>query len=176
MNFRNVGIAACVAAGVMGASAPARADLQAYIRALPVFQVGTDAFVSFGTVVEARTNLNALWASGNYRLECSDPNIRPPLTGNRGWSDNGLWGPRAVTVTVPATVPSIQALPGWLTVMGGTYVSCTYTHSGSARTNLLPIGSGGTTIPIGGDSWEESETIAFGVMKPGTSFGGGCIM
>jgi hypothetical protein len=169
-------IATLFAVGMAGASAPVQADLQAYLRALPVYQVSTDAFITFGTVVEARTNMNALWASGNYRIDCDDPHIRPALTGSRGWSDNGFKGPRAITVTVPAVVPSVQALPGWLGVMGGTFVNCTYTHSGAAKNNVLPIGSGGTTVQIGGDNWEESETIFFAAMKPGTSFGGGCIM
>jgi hypothetical protein len=155
---------------------PAHADLKANLIPLPAAQVGTDGFISFGTVVTASTNINSIWASANYRIECSDPAIRPALSGGRGWSDNGLWGPRSVTVTAPEWVPSIQELPGWHMVMGGTYVSCVHTNIGYAKTNILPIGAGGTTIPLGGDTWEETKQITFGVMKPGTSFGGGCIM
>lgn len=175
MNINGLKLGAPIVASLLAFSGPAHADLYANLHALPAYQVGTDAFVSFGTMVDARTNINSIWAAGRYQLECDDPHIRPALTGSRGWSDNGLWGPRRVIVTVPEILPAIQALPGWHAVMGGTFSNCVYTHSGSAKTNFLPIGTGGTTIQIGGDSWEESQSIVFGVMKPGTSFGGGCI-
>jgi hypothetical protein len=155
---------------------PARADINADLIPLPAVQLGTDGFISFGTVVTATTNINSIWASANYRIECSDPAIRPALSGGRGWSNNGIRGPRSITVTAPEWLPAVQELPGWQAVMGGTLVSCVHTSIGYAKTNILPIGSGGTTIPIGGDSWEETETNTFTVMKPGTSFGGGCIM
>jgi hypothetical protein len=167
---------AAAAVSALALSHPARADLDADLIPLPAVQVGTSGFISFGTVVTARTNINSIWASANYRIECSDPAIRPALAGGRGWSDNGLVGPRSVTVTAPASLPAVQELPGWQAVMGGTYVSCVHTNIGHAKTNILPIGGGGTTIPLGGDSWEESKQITFGLMKPGTSFGGGCIM
>jgi hypothetical protein len=166
------GIAACL----LGLCAPARADLTAKLIPMPIYQVGTTGIVSFGTIVTASTNLNALWASANYKIECSDPNIRPPLTGSRGWSDNGLTGPRTIYVTVPEWVPAQQALPGWHTVMGGTYVNCVNTQWGAAKTHILPIGSGGTSVPIGGEYWEESTSVTFGLIKPGTAFGGTCIM
>jgi hypothetical protein len=176
MTIKGIRICAGIVASMLVFSGPARADLFASLNALPVYQVGTEAFVSFGTIVDARTNINSIWATGSYRIDCEDPMIRPPLSGSRGWSDNGLKGPRRIIVTVPEMLPATQALPGWQSVMGGSFINCVYTHTGSAKTNFLPIGSGGTTIQIGGDSWEESESIVFGVMKPGTSFGGGCIM
>jgi hypothetical protein len=175
MKVTKMKIAAAAMAGWLGANIPAHADLNAQLRPLPASQVGTGAFVSFGTVVSAHTNLNALWASANYRLECSDPAIRPALTGGRGWSDNGFTGPRSITVTAPEWVPATQALPGWQAVMGGTYFSCVNTQWGAAKTHILPIGSGGSSFPIGGDYWEKTESVTFGVIKPGTSFGGGCI-
>lgn len=164
------------AATLLGVCGQAHADLRAVLLPLPVFQVGTEGVISFGTVVTAYTNLNAVWASANYRIECDAPQIRPPLTGSRGWSDNGITGPRSVYITAPTWVPAQQELPGWQTVMGGTYVSCVNKQSGAAKTHILPIGSGGTSFPIGGDYWEESTTVTFGLIKPGTSFGGGCIM
>jgi hypothetical protein len=175
MTTKDTKIGFGIVAFLLASSGPARADLFATLNALPAYQVGTGAFVSFGTVVDARTNINAIWAGGTYRLECEDPHIRPALTGSRSWSDNGIIGPRQITVTVPAWVPATQALPGWQSVMGGTFFNCVYTHSGAAKTNFLPIGSSGTTIQIGGDYWDEAESIVFGVIKPGTSFGGGCI-
>ena len=165
-----------LAAVVLMAGPQAHADLQANLHMYPVAQVGVGGFVSFGTIVDASTNINSIWASANFRIECSDPKIRPAPHGSRGWSDNGIKGPRSIAVSVPEWVPAIQELPGWLGVMGGALVSCVYTTSGFAKTNILPIGGGGVTIPLGGDSWEETRTQAFTVIKPGTSFGGGCIM
>ena len=153
----------------------ARADLQASLSSLGTYQVGTTGIVRFGTLVEAHTNLNSIWASASYRIECSDPAIRPPITGGRGWSEFGLSGPKHIFVTAPQWLPAEQELPGWQSVMGGTYVSCVNTQTGHARTNILPIGGGGTTVPIGGDSWEIVLPVTFGMIKPGTSFGGGCI-
>ena len=176
MNLKTFKLGAAIAAAVIGLNSPARADLQAKLTAIPVYQVGTGGFVSFGSVVSARTNLPSIWASASYQIDCSDPQVRPPLKGGRGWSDNQLFGPSSVTVTAPEWLPAIQELPGWQTVMGGTYVSCVYTTTGFAKTNVFPISGGGTTISIGGDQWEDTQSISFGVMKPGTSFGGGCIM
>lgn len=154
---------------------PARADLSARLIPLEHSQVGTSGIVRFGTVVTASTNLNALWASANFKIDCSDAAIRPSITGKRGWSDNGIRGPRNIYVTVPEWVPAEQELPGWQAVMGGTYVSCVNTQTGYARTNILPIGSGGSTFPIGGDSWEATTSTTFGAIKPNTGLSGGCI-
>src|SRR5688572_11172254 len=161
MIIKGIRLGAGIVAGLLAYSGPANADLFAHLHALPAYQVGTDAFVSFGTMVDARTNINSIWAAGRYQIDCEDPHIRPALTGSRGWSDNGFKGPRRVIVTVPEVLPAIQALPGWQAVTGGTFFNCVYTHSGTAKTNFLPIGSGGTTIQIGGDSWEESQSIVF---------------
>jgi hypothetical protein len=175
MKLRDSFMLAPIVAVLAVLCAPAHADLRANLVPLQTYQIGTSGIITFGTVVLANTSLNAIWASANYRIECSDHNIRPPLTGSRGWSDNGLAGPRSITVTAPAQLPAQQELPGWQFVMGGTYVSCVNTHTGYAKTHILPIGSGGGSFPIGGDAWEESISQSFGVIKPGTSFGGGCI-
>jgi len=175
MNLGTLNIAAVAAAGLLCVCMPARADLRATLMPMPAYQVGTEGIISFGTVVNAVTNLNAIWASATYRIECSDSHIRPALTGARGWSDNGLTGPRNIFVTAPEWVPAQQELPGWQSVMGGTYFNCVNTQTGVAKTHILPIGNGGTSFPIGGDYWDHTVSVSFGVMKPGTSFGGGCI-
>jgi hypothetical protein len=60
--------------------------------------------------------------------------------------------------------------------MGGERFDCTYTASGAAKTAILQIGSGGAGISLGGEIWEETETSTFSMVKPGTKFGGGCIL
>jgi hypothetical protein len=172
-NIKALSIAAAFLSCLVG---PARADLNAHLIALDTFQKGTSGIIQFGTVVTASTNLNALWASADFRIDCSDPAIRPAITGKRGWSDNGIKGPRNIYVTVPEWVPAEQELPGWTYVMGGTFVSCVNTQNGYAKTHILPIGTGGTAFPVGGDGWEETKTTTFGQIKPGTRDGGGlCI-
>ena len=175
MKISRLSFAAAFAAGLFGICGPAQADLRANLMSMPTYQIAVEGVITLGTVVSATTNLNALWASATYRIECSDPNIRPALTGARGWSSNGITGPRSIHVTAPEWVPARQELPGWQSVMGGTYMDCVNTQTGVAKTHILPIGSGGTSFPIGGDYWDHTMSVSFGVIKPGTSFGGGCI-
>lgn len=164
-------------AAVLVAASPAHADLQATLTAIGPTQEGMDGAVRFGTVLQASTtSLGSLWGSASFRIDCLNPAIGPPLHGMRGYSNNGIVGPRHVTITVPEWLPAREFLPGWGMVMGGDYVSCIYTQSGSARTNILPFGTGGSTIPLGGDTWDKVEAIPFGLIKPGTVWGGGiCI-
>ena len=172
-----VRIGAAVAAVLMAAS-PAHADLQATLTAIGPSQEGFDGAVRFGTVLQASTrSLGSIWGSASFRIECWNAAIRPALHGSRGYSNNGIVGPRYLTITVPEWLPARQFLPGWDMVMGGEYVPCTYIQSGQARTNVLPFGTGGSTIPLGGDAWETTEVIPFGLIKPGTVWGGGiCIL
>ena len=83
-------------------SCAAHADLAANMITIPAHQMGTSGVITYGVTVIARTNMNALWASASYSIECSDPKIRPALQGARGWSDNGFSGPRNIVVTAPA--------------------------------------------------------------------------
>jgi hypothetical protein len=173
----NIKYVTMIAATLLGLHAPfAHADLNARLQPLTLQQVGFEGFVRHGTVVEAHTNLNNLWARGEYRVECSDYNIRPPLTGSRALSDSRVTGPTHLVVTVPKTLPAIEPLPGWDRVMGGTRLGCVYYSKGNAKTALLQIGTGGAGISIGGEEWEESGSISFEMIKPGTKFGGGCIL
>ena len=177
MKHVNIKSAASIAAMLLALQAPcAHADLQGRLQPLTIAQVGFEGLVRHGTVVEAHTNLNNLVVSGSYKVECSDYNIRPPLTGARTLSDSGITGPTHLLLTVPKTLPATEPLSGWDRVMGGARFDCTYTASGAAKAAILQIGTGGTAISIGGEVWDESGTITFSMVKPGTKFGGGCIL
>jgi hypothetical protein len=152
----------------------ALADLSAQVIPYGAHQVGFTGEVEIGTLTSARTNLNNIWAGVSYRLECSDPNIRPVLTGGRSGSNNGFLGPKNIDVTAPDWFPSTLALPGWNRVPPGSWMDCVHFYTGTARSNIVPFGGGGTTFPIGGDAWEDSSSLSFTVVKPGTSFGAGC--
>jgi hypothetical protein len=176
VKIHRIKFAAGIVAALSGLLSPAaHADLIAHMILSPAFQVGTTAVVSFGVTVDAFTNLNSLWASAAYQIGCTDPKIRPAPQGGRAWSDNSLRGPSHITVTAPEWIPGQVSLPGWQSVMAGDYISCVLTARGSAKTNILPIGSGGSTIPIGGDSWDETKQQEFSVVKTGLGFGIGCI-
>ena len=157
-------------------AASAHADLNVSILAYAAHQEGVTAAAVVGNVVNAHTNLGSVWARAGYRLECSDPAIRPALTGSRAWSDNGLAGPRQVTVTSPENYPSKLGLPGWNNVMSGTAFDCVFSFNGEAKNSLFPIGSGGATVSLGGEHWEYSGSITFPMIKMGTLWGGKCIM
>jgi hypothetical protein len=169
-------LAAGIAAATLALAGPcARADLQTTLQAVGGHQVGVSGVVSLGTVVTARTNIRGIWAKAGYRLECDDYRVRPALSGSRGWSDYRLIGPVSIVVTAPEWVPAEMALPGWLSVPTGTFVTCLFTYSGEARTSLVPIGAGGTSIPLGGDSWEASASHTIAVIKTGPFPGEGCL-
>jgi hypothetical protein len=153
----------------------ANADLRADLITYQAHQEGIGAAVRIGAAVSAFTNLPGIWASASHRVECQEPGIRPPITGSRGWSDYGLSGPKSITVTSPTNYTSAIGLSGWNTVMSGTRFDCVFTAEGAARSNLLPIGGGGSTIPLGGDLWNDSDYQVFSVIKPGGRTGG-CIV
>ncbi len=155
-------------------STPAFADLAASVRPYPAQQIGMTPEIKIGTLTSARTNLNSIWARVAYRVECSEANIQPALEGSLAGSNNSLLGPRNIDVTAPPFFPSTMTLPGFTSIPNGGTFDCVHFFTGEARSNVLPIGSGGATFPIGGDSWEESGFLTFTVIKPGTSYGGGC--
>jgi hypothetical protein len=166
---------AALAAAFFANPTPARADLSAHVMAAAPSQVALSGSVRIGTLVDAYTNLNSLWASISFRVECSDLHIRPALTGDQAGTNNGFLGPRHITLTSPEVYTSDLPLPGWSAVTAGTSFDCTHSYSAAAKTSILPIGSGGTAFPLGGDSWSESSFQVFDVVKSGSSGTGGCI-
>jgi hypothetical protein len=168
-----IGLVATLLVSVMPA---ANADLRANLLTYQAHQQGLGASVRIGTVVTASTSLPSIWANASFRVECQEPNVRTPITGSRGWSDNGLYGPKTITVTAPTNYTTAMGLSGWNSIMAGTRFDCVFTAEGAARTNLLPIGGGGSTIPLGGDVWNDSDYQVFSVIKPGNLGTGGCIV
>jgi hypothetical protein len=169
-------IAAGIAAAMFSLAAPvSHADIQATLLAVGGYQVGTRGAVSVGAVVSARTNLYGLWAKASYRLECDDYRIRPALTGSRSWTDFRIGGPVSLVVTAPEWAPTELGLPGWENVMTGTFVTCIFTYSGEAKTSLVPLTAGGASFPLGGDSWEATQSLPIGLVKVGSFPGEGCI-
>jgi hypothetical protein len=177
MNHTNLlKIAAAVSSAILMLTPKgALADVSASVISYAASQVALSGAVRIGTVVTAFTFLPGLWASASYRLECSEANIRPALYGEQSGTNNGIVGPRLLVVTSPYVYPTEMALPGWGAVKQGTSFECVHYYSGAARTNLLPIGSGGASFPLGGDSWSQSDSLIFDVVKPGGINGGGCI-
>jgi hypothetical protein len=152
----------------------ALADLAASVRPYPAQQIGMTPEIKIGTLTSARTSLNSIWARVAYRVECSEPNIQPPLEGSLAGSNNSLLGPRNIDVTAPPFFPSTMTLPGFTSIPNGGTFDCVHFFTGEARSNVLPFGAGGATFPIGGDAWQESGFLTFTVIKPGTEYGGGC--
>lgn len=166
------GITAAISLSMMSA---ARADLIASAQVYDAHQFGVTGSARVGTAVSAYTTLPSIWASASYRIQCQEPNIGLPVPGDRAWSDNGFFGPKSIVVTSPTTYTTNIGLPGWNAVRGGTRFDCVYYYSGAAKSGLLSLGGGGTSVPIGGDSWSESGTRMFSMIKPATAGSGGCI-
>jgi hypothetical protein len=166
---------AAVAATFLANPTPALADLSAFVMAAPASQVALSGSVRIGTLVDAHTNLNNIWASISYKVECSDLHVHPGPQGDQAGTNNGFLGPRHLTLTAPEVYTTDLPLPGWSAVTAGTSFDCTHSYSAAAKTSILPIGSGGTAFPLGGDSWSESSFQVFDVVKSGSSGTGGCI-
>ena len=166
---------AAVTASFFANPTPALADLSAHVMAAPASQVALSGSVRIGTLVDAYTNLNNIWASISYRVECSDIHVHPGPAGDQAGTNNGFLGPRHLTLTAPEVYTSDLPLAGWSAVTAGTSFDCTHSYSAAAKTSVLPIGSGGTAFPIGNDNWSESSFQVFDVVKSGSSGTGGCI-
>lgn len=150
------------------------ADLTLTVQAYQPHQVQLTGAVKVGTVVAAATNLNNIWASVDWRVECSEGNVRPPIYGSAAGADNGFVGPKQITITSPAVYPTTYALPGWSAIAPGTSFDCVNYYSGAAKTSRLPIGAGGAVFQIGGEEYASSNSLIFDVVKPGNALSSGC--
>jgi hypothetical protein len=86
--------------------------------------------------------------------------------------------PNVLSVEVPAGwLPAVRELPNFDAVPGGTTLSCTYHWTGVAKEAMYSLGAGGSSMPIGGDAYTQSDTVVFEMYQPGSdgNKSNGCI-
>ncbi len=84
-------------------------------------QWGTGSAFYLGHTVLASTDFNTLNAGGAYTVQCNHP-ATLPMTGERALpsSTNGF-GKNRLTVTIPAQLPALRNISGWLQIPGNTH-------------------------------------------------------
>lgn len=128
-------------------------------------QSGTGAQVRVGHTVQAKSDYNRLWAGGSFTASCAHPAMHP-ASGSRSLFDGPLFGPSALTVTIPRSHPATVTMGGFHSLEPGSTVSCTYRWSAFAREGTYTIGIGGVGVTIGGGEHTEEGSRVFTMTAP----------
>jgi len=135
-----------------------------------IYQFGTGSGVYLGHTVVASTNMNRLQAGGSFRAYCFGADTGS-ITGERSLPASGLTGPLQLYVTVPAQLPALRNMPGFLGVPRGSNLMCSYDWTAYSREAMYTVGIPGISTPIGGEERSDSDSITFWMRKPGTATG-----
>ena len=151
-------------AALLIASAPAMA---VQVRVIPqlIYQSGTSAAVYIGHTVDADTNYNRLTAGGSYTVTCNHP-ATLPLSGQRTISRETIAGPTTLVVTIPATLPSLQAIPGFSSVPTDIELTCTYAWTARAVEGGYTISVLGISFQTGNGERTEGGVQEFRMIRP----------
>lgn len=138
-------------------------------------QWGTGSGFHLGHTVTAWTDYNNLIAGGTYWVQCNH-SATLPVTGERTTSGGAFTGPIRLTVTIPAQLPAIRNISGWLQVPPETLLSCNYRWTSSATESGYTAGAGGVGIQFGSGSAREGDTVDFTMYRRTRpeDAGGGC--
>ena len=129
-------------------------------------QWGTGSAFYLGHTVLASTSFSTLVAGGSYTVQCNHPAILP-MSGERTLSSSTFGIERnALTVTIPAQLPALRNISGWLQIPGNTLLSCNYRWTASATEGGYSIGAGGISFPIGNGTMRDGGTIDFQMYRP----------
>ena len=138
-------------------------------------QWGTGSAFYHGHTVMASTPYNVLNAGGGFTVQCNRPETIP-MTGERGFGST-TWGlePNMLTVTIPAQLPALRNVSGWLQIPGNTFFSCNYRWTAFATEGGYSIGAGGFGITFGNESARDGGTVDFTMYRPSKEDAdGGC--
>jgi hypothetical protein len=135
-----------------------------------IYQFGTGAGVYLGHTVASSTNMNRLQTGGSFRAHCFGA-ATGEITGERSLPASSLTGPLQLYVTIPAQLPALRNMPGFLGMPRGTNLMCSYDWTAYSRESTYNIGIPGITVPIGGGEVSDSGSVTFWMRKPGTATG-----
>jgi len=161
---------ALLVAAAMGILAAPAHGVNMSVRPSSIYQQGTSAGVYLGHTVAASTNMNRLQAGGSFRAYCFGSDTGT-ITGERSLPATGVVGPLQLYVTIPAQLPALRNMPGFVSLPRGTTLVCRYDWTAYARESTYSIGVPGISVPIGGGEISDSDSITFGMRKPGTATG-----
>jgi hypothetical protein len=138
-------------------------------------QWGTGSAFYLGHTVMASTPYNNLVAGGAYTVQCNHPAVLP-MAGERTLSSSTFGiDLNRLTVTVPAQLPALRNISGWLQIPGNTQLSCNYRWTASATESGYSIGVGGISYQIGNGTIRQGDTIDFQLYRPSREDAdGGC--
>lgn len=139
-------------------------------------QWGTGSGFQLGHTVGASSDYNNLSAGGTYIVQCNHP-ATLPVTGERALSAGGLVGPTSLIVTIPAQLPAIRNISGWVQVPRETLLSCNYRWTGFATESGYTASAGGVGVQFGSGSARQGDTVDFTMYRRtrAEDADGGCI-
>ena len=165
--FRAIGLIG-IALGLCGQ--PAHATL--YMAGVPSagYQTGIGALVRHGLTVQARTNLSRLIAGGSFEAWCVSEHT-DRFRGERELSSALIAQTNVLFVTIPASLPAYQNMPGFESVERGRTIQCYFDWRAYAEEPKYVIGVLGTTVEVGGEKQRTDGRVSFTMDKPGISTG-----
>jgi hypothetical protein len=181
MNARSVNsfVFATVAAATLVCGPRTAQALTMSVQVLGISQVPQyTSRVKLGHMVNARSYMISVAVGGTLRVSC--PSMYTGTIEAQNSKSQTGWPPNVLSVEVPpGWLPAERELPGFNNVPGGTSLICSYFWTASAKEAMYSLGAGGSTMPIGGDAYTESDSVTFEMYKPGGNGNGtddnGCI-
>jgi len=173
-SFAKRGHAALLSIALLGMSQLASAiSMSTYV--MTPSQWGTGSAFYHGHTVSASTPFNTLNAGGAFTVQCNHP-ATLPMTGERALGSNTLgWDLNRLVVTIPAQLPALRNVSGWLQIPGGTYLSCNYRWTAFATENGYSLSAGGLGITFGNETARDGGTVDFMLYRPlNEDADGGC--
>jgi len=137
-------------------------------------QWGTGSAFYHGHTVLASTPFSTLSAGGAFTAQCNHP-ATLPMSGERTLSSTTYGFDRNIlTVTIPAQLPALRNISGWLQIPGDTLLSCNYRWTAFATEGGYSIGVGGISFPIGNGTARDGSTVDFQIYRPSKDADGVC--
>jgi len=169
MNARSVNswaFAAVAAATVVCGSRSAHA-LDMSVQVLSISQVPSyTSRVKLGHIVNGRSNMISIAVGGSLRVSC--PSAYTGTIESQNYRPQTGLPPNVLSVEVPSGwLPAERELPGFNNVPGGTTLTCSYFWTAAVKEAAYSFGAGGSSMPVGGDGYTQSDTAVFEMYKPG---------
>lgn len=148
--------------GSRGASA-----VEMSVQVLGINQVPpATSLVRLGHIVNGKSYMISIAVGGSFRVSC--PSTYTGTIEGQNYRPQTDLPPNVLSVEVPGGwLPAQRELPGYINVPAGTTMTCAYYWTASAKEAAYSLGGGGSSMPVGGDGYTQSDTATFVMSKPG---------